>query len=75
MPFIPKVRVGACYLSQDILILGHSRLPICSFDPMTSPSGHSRSHEVIAFLPIRFDRTEIDPVDGSSVFPSHSHID
>ena len=47
----------------------------CSFDPMTSPSVNSRSHEIIAFLPIRFDRTEADPVDGSSVFPSHSHID
>ena len=44
--FLPKLRVGACYLSQDILTLGPSRWSVCSFDQMTSPSGHSRSYEV-----------------------------
>ena len=42
----PKVRVATCYLCQDIPTLGHSRWPVCSFDPMTPPSGHSRSYEV-----------------------------
>ena len=31
MTFFPKVRVRTCYLSQDILISGHSRSPVCSF--------------------------------------------
>ena len=44
--FFPKVRVGTCYLSQDIATLGPSRWPACSFEPMTSPSDHSRSYEV-----------------------------
>ena len=35
-----------CYLSQDVLILGHSRRPVWVLDPMTSPSGLSRSYEV-----------------------------
>ena len=43
-----------CYLSQDILILGHSRLPICDFDPMTSASGHSRLYEVILVIIFNF---------------------
>ena len=25
MPFVPKILGGACYLSQDILVLGYSR--------------------------------------------------
>ena len=55
MPFIRKVRVRACYLFQDILLLGHCRLPICSFDPMTVLRvirGHMSSK---AFLPLTFD--------------------
>ena len=49
--FFPKVKVGTCYWSQDILNLGHSRWPVCSFDPMTSPQfwphmTSSRSYEV-----------------------------
>ena len=45
MPIIPKVRARACYLSPDILISGHSRWPLRSFNPMTSPLGHSGSYE------------------------------
>ena len=47
--FFPKVRVIPCCLSQLSLILGHSRWPVCSFDPMTFPSGHSRSYVRFAF--------------------------
>ena len=53
MPFIPKIRLWACYLSRDILILHHSRWPICSIDPMTSP-GHSRSYEVKLVFAYKF---------------------
>ena len=42
-PFFPKVRVRMCYLSRDILILGHSRWLVCGFDPMICPSGVSVS--------------------------------
>ena len=38
--------IEICYLSQGILILGHFRLSICSFGPMTTPLGYSRSYEV-----------------------------
>ena len=41
----PNVRAGTYYLSHDILILGHSRWPVCICDQMTSPSGHSKSYE------------------------------
>ena len=59
--FFPKVRVGACSLSQDIPTLSPSRRPVCSFDPMTYPSGHSRSYEVtLVFFPLTFDRIEIE---------------
>ena len=51
----PKELVRTCYLSQGILILGHSRWSICSFDPLTSPLGHSRSYEVkFVFLGANF---------------------
>ena len=53
----PKVRVGTCYLSQDILILGHSRWSVCSFGLMASPSGHSIE---VNCLPLTFDRIEIE---------------
>ena len=46
MPFFSNVQVGTCYWSQDILKLGHCRWPACRFNPMTAPSGHSRSYDV-----------------------------
>ena len=46
MLFLPKLRVGTCYSSQDVLILGHSQWPVCGYDPVTSMLGHSRSYEV-----------------------------
>ena len=49
--FFPKVRVGTCYLSRDTLTLGHSRCPVCSFDPMHLLQvirGHMRSHSFLA---------------------------
>ena len=56
-----KVRVGTCYLSLYILTLGHSRRPVCSFDPK-DPS--FRSFKVIwghiSFLPLTFVRIEIE---------------
>ena len=61
MPFFPNVRVGTCYISQNILTMGHSRWPMCSFDPMTLHSGHSGflwGH--IRFLPLTFDRIKIE---------------
>ena len=58
--FFPKVRLGTSYLSQDILTLGHSRWPLCNFDPMTPPLEHLRSYEVTFFLPLTFDRIEIE---------------
>ena len=57
----PKLRVGTCYSSQDILTLGHSRWPVCSFNPDDLFFG---SFEVIwgdiHFLLLTFDRTEIE---------------
>ena len=41
-----KVGVVARQLSRDFLALGNFQWPICSFDPMTTPSGYSRSYEV-----------------------------
>ena len=46
MLFFSNVRVGTCYLSEDVPTLGHSRWPVLSFDPLTPLSGHSRSYEV-----------------------------
>ena len=61
VPFIPKIRERLCYLYQDCLMPGHSRWPICRFDPLTSPSGH---YEVIwgqmRVLSLAFDRIEIE---------------
>ena len=57
----PKVRVGACDLSLDIPTLGYSRWLVCRFDPITAPSGHSRSYEVtFVLLPLTLDRIEIE---------------
>ena len=51
MPFIPKLRVGACHLSPDIPILSHSRYAV-GIDTSTSCSGRSGSYEVrfVCFL-------------------------
>ena len=60
MPFSPKLWVGTCYSSQDFLILGHFRWPMCSFDPITILRfiwGHLRS---TSFFPLTFDRIEIE---------------
>ena len=42
------------------LVSNHPRWPIYRFDPMTSPSGNSRSHEVKCFFAITFERIEIE---------------
>ena len=48
-------------LSQDIFVLGHPRWYVCSFDPMTSPSGRSRSYEAkFVFFPLTLDRKLIE---------------
>ena len=46
VPFVLKVRMGACYYPQDFLTLGNSWWPLCSSVLMNTPSGHPRS-EVI----------------------------
>ena len=56
----PKVRVGTCYLPQDILILGHSRRSMCSFDQLTFfrvIRDHMKSN---SFFPLTFDRIEAE---------------
>ena len=58
---IPNVRGKSSYMYQDWLAPGHSRWPIYRFDPMISPSGHSRSYEVkCVFFPMTFDRIRLE---------------
>ena len=56
----PKVRVRTCYISQDIGTSGHSRRHVCSFDPMTYPSGHSRAYEAKFVFVLTFYRIDIE---------------
>ena len=56
-----KSRMRTCHLSKDILILDHSQWPVCSFDPITPPSGHSWSNDVKFVFASNFQATRRRP--------------
>ena len=76
--FFPTLRVST-WISHDILIFGYSWWSVSSFDPITSPSGHSRSYEVnfvFFFIKLLTEyRIDTEHWKCPNVFPSHGRID